>query len=266
MAKAQIMGILNVTPDSFFAGSRAFAVDQAVNLALKLAEDGADILDIGGESTRPGSSPVSEEEELRRVIPVLKGLKGKLSIPISIDTTKPSVAKAAINAGATLINDITGFINPEMLKIAKESDLQICVMHMQGTPKTMQQDPHYENGIISHLKNWFLERIDTLTHLGIRPEKIILDPGIGFGKTVADNVKIIHNLPELKKLGFRLLLGASRKSFLGKILNQPTQELLPATLAVNTLACVAGVDIIRVHDIKEHRAIVDLIDTYTKQQ
>lgn len=258
------MGVLNLTPDSFHAGSRATTVDQAIARALQLQTDGADILDIGGESSRPGSAPVDTAEEMRRVIPVLEALKGKLTIPISIDTRKPAVARAAINAGAFLLNDITGFDNPEMVAIARDHDIDICVMHMQKSPETMQDNPDYPLGVESFLNYWFNEKIKSLTEAGIRPEKIILDPGIGFGKTVADNLEIIHNLPKFKRLGYRMLFGCSRKSFMAKILGLTTENLLPSTIAVNTLAIAAGIDIIRVHDVKEHRAVIDFMTTYTK--
>lgn len=262
--KTKLMGILNTTPDSFHENSRASSLNDAIAKAIQLQEDGADILDIGGESTRPGSPAVPEEEELKRVIPVIKELSRTLTIPISIDTMKPAVARAAVEVGATLLNDITGFSHPDMIRLAKETDLDICVMHMQGNPQTMQQNPKYAEGIVPFLTQWFKEKIENLTAQGIKPERIILDPGIGFGKTVADNLEIIHNLPLFKQLGFRVLLGVSRKSFLGKIVNKQTPELLPATLAANAIAVLNNVDIIRVHDVKEHRSIIDFIDAYNK--
>ena len=260
------MGILNVTPDSFYANSRTLSTEQAIARALQIQSEGADILDIGGESSRPGSPSITELEELARVIPVIRGLKDKLAIPISIDTSKPAVAKAAIEAGASWINDISGFTEPEMIKVAREADLDLCVMHMKGTPLTMQIDPTYQGGIVPFLIQWFKERIETLIDQGINPKRIILDPGIGFGKTVAHNLEIIHNLPVFKQLGFRLLLGVSRKSFLGKILNKETDALLPVTLAANTLAVSKHVDIIRVHDVNEHRSLIDFMDAYNKMQ
>lgn len=262
MSKTQLMGILNITPDSFYENSRTLSVDQAIARAYQIAAEGADILDIGAESSRPGAQPVSEQEELARILPVLEALQGNLSIPISIDTRKPKVAKEAIAKGVSLLNDITGFTQPEMIRIALDHSVDICVMHMQGTPQTMQHNPRYPEGILPHLVRWFEEKTLFLCREGIAKERIILDPGIGFGKTVADNLEIIHNLPVLKQLGFRLILGVSRKSFLSKILNQHTSELLPATLATNTLAVEARVDIIRVHDVKEHRAVIDFVDAY----
>lgn len=264
--KTKIMGIINATPDSFHESSRYHELDNAVVIAQRMKEDGADILDIGGESTRPGAVIVSEEVELRRVIPIIEAISQTIQLPISIDTNKPAVARAAIKAGASFINDISGFNNKEMVDLAREHDLEICVMHMQGTPQTMQVNPHYPEGIISHLLDWFKKKVDYLMQSGINPKKIILDPGIGFGKTVADNLEIIHNLHELKRLDFAILLGVSRKSFLSKILNKPTKELLSATLAINTVAIMAHTDIIRVHDVKEHSDIVKVLSKLTEDQ
>lgn len=256
------MGIINITPDSYFKKSRAMTTIDAVAAAIRMKEEGADILDIGGESTRPGAAVVGVEEELQRVIPIIKAIRKSLDIPISIDTRKPAVAKAAVEAGANLLNDITGFEDAEMIAIAKQHDLDICVMHMQGNPQNMQLNPHYEQGVIPYLLDWFQKKTITLLEAGIIKERIIIDPGIGFGKTVADNLEIIHNLTKLRALGFPVLLGISRKSFLSKLLNKPTEELLSATLAINSIAVNSHVDMIRVHDVKEHRDIVDTIAKY----
>lgn len=258
-AKTQLMAILNVTPDSFYSSSRAGTLDSAVSKVRQLVAQGADIVDIGGESSRPGAQPVSQEEELARVIPLIRALKGEISVPISIDTVKPAVAQAAAVEGARLLNDISGFRDPAMVAVAGEYGMDMCVMHMQGTPETMQLNPTYRGGIIPELIEWFEKRVEMLLKQGIDKRRIILDPGIGFGKTVADNLEILHNLPRLKSLGFPVLFGASRKSFLGKILSKPTEELLPATLAVNALAVASGVDFIRVHDVEEHRDLIDVL-------
>jgi len=259
-APTKLMGILNVTPDSCFDQGRWFDHSLAIQRGIEIWRQGADWLDVGGESTRPGASPVSEEEELRRILPVITSLKQEISIPISIDTMKAKVAAAAIEAGATLINDVSGFRDPAMRRVAAGSQLPICVMHMHENPSTMQHNPDYPEGIVSFLVDWFKERIDLLLSSGIREEQIILDPGIGFGKTVADNVEIVQNLPKIKKLGFPVLIGLSRKSFLGRIINKTYPDLLPVTLAINTLAIQAHVDIIRVHDVSEHRDIIDLMN------
>jgi dihydropteroate synthase len=259
MAHTQLMGILNVTPDSCVDQDRWFDHSAAIQRGIQIFEQGADWLDIGGESTRPKAHPVPEAEELRRVLPVLKALKQEISIPISIDTMKAKVAEAAIEAGASLINDVSGFREPAMRQVAASSQLPICVMHMHETPATMQLNPFYPEGIIPFLIDWFKARIDLLLNSGIKEKNILLDPGIGFGKTVADNVEIVHNLHKIKALGFPVLIGLSRKSFLGKIVNKTYPDLLPVSLAVNTLAILAEVEIIRVHDIAEHRDIIDLM-------
>lgn len=221
-------------------------------------EEGADIIDIGGESTRPGAEPISEEQELARVIPLIKALRAEVPIIISIDTSKPRVAAAAIAAGAQLINDVTGLRHPEMQEVAATFDVNVCMMHMQGTPQTMQSNPQYPEGVIPHLLKWFEKQITILLKQGIKEKQIILDPGIGFGKTVADNLEILENLPRLKAMGFPLLIGLSRKSFLGKILNKPAPELLSATIAANAFLIMSNVDIIRVHDVSAHRDVINL--------
>lgn len=269
--KTQLMGILNATPDSFYDKSRFFAVESAVERGKQIFLEGADILDIGGESSRPrnlyqkaDSPAVSVEEELHRVIPVIKQLKELIPIPISIDTMKPEVASKAIEVGAQWINDVSGFRHPDMRRIAASTGVKLCVMHMQGDPYTMQLDPHYEKPIIDHLKEWFTNTCEMLIQAGVKTSQIVIDPGIGFGKTVAHNLEIIQNLPELKSLGFPVLFGLSRKYFMSKILNKPPAELLPATLAMNTLAIQSHVDYIRVHDVQEHRNIIDLLEVYNK--
>lgn len=256
----KIMGILNATPDSFYAKSSHETLESAIERGIQIFEEGADIVDIGGESTRPQATYISEEEELKRVIPLIKALKPLVPIPLSIDTYKPRVAAAAIDAGAVFINDVKGFQDPDMQRIAAESSADICVMHMQGTPATMQLNPSYPEGIINHLVEWFKKRVNELLDAGVKESQIILDPGIGFGKTIADNLEIIHHLQRLKGIGFPVLLGNSRKSFLSKILNKPTVDLLPATLAVNTISLLAGADIIRVHDVREHRDVLKIMN------
>jgi dihydropteroate synthase len=259
----QLMGILNITPDSFSDQGRWFEPTLAIQRGLAIVAEGADWLDIGGESTRPFATPVSEEEELRRVIPVIQRLRQEVTIPLSIDTMKVKVAQAALDAGATLINDVSGFRDPAMIELAAETQSLICVMHMSGTPQTMQLDRLIETeAIIPLLMEWFQKKTEQLLAAGIKKEKIILDPGIGFGKTVADNVKIIENLQEIKSLGFSVLIGLSRKSFLKKITGQETIHLLPATLAANTVAILAKVDIIRVHDVAAHRQMINCLAAF----
>lgn len=253
------MGILNVTPDSCFDQGRWFEPSAAIARGIQMFQEGADWIDIGGESTRPQALPVSVEEELRRVIPVMQALKQAIPISLSIDTMKAQVAEAAIEAGASLINDVSGFRDPAMQKVAAASQLPLCVMHMHETPATMQNNPHYPQGIIPFLVEWFSRRVEELLAAGVAEKNIILDPGIGFGKTVADNTTIVQNVHKIKALGFPVLLGLSRKSFLGRILNKTYPDLLPASLAVNTLAILAEVDMLRVHDVAEHRDVIDLI-------
>ena len=256
----KLMAILNVTPDSFYAESRAPTIKAAIVRGIAACDAGADILDIGGESTRPGSDAVSVEEELQRVIPVIEALRiERPNVPISIDTMKPEVAARAVEAGAALINDVSGFRDPAMREVAAESDAEVCVMHMLGMPKTMQKNPHYPEGMIPALIKYFEQQIELLTRAGVAENRIILDPGIGFGKSVEHNLEILQNLPQLRLVGFPVLLGVSRKSFMTKILNKPATELLFATVALNTLAVRAGIEIIRVHDVEAHRDVIDLV-------
>lgn len=256
---SRLMGILNVTPDSVFDKGQWKELDKAIERGIEMYRQGADIIDIGGESTRPNATPVSEEDELVRVIPVILALKREVPIPLSIDTMKPKVAEAAILAGATFINDVSGFRDPAMRRLAVESQLPICVMHMQGTPQIMQNNPIYPEGVVKSVLSWLKQQIDLLLNEGVDSNQIIIDPGIGFGKTVADNREIIQNLNQFKALGFPVLIGASRKSFLGKLLNKPTSELLVATLAVHAVAIRANVDIIRAHDVAEHRDLINIL-------
>lgn len=260
MKKPQLMGIVNATPDSFYDGGAYDPIAQA----FQLIEAGADLVDIGGESTRPGAEPVTEEEELKRVLPIVDAVS--VYATVSIDTMKPEVALKALEHGASLINDVSGFSNPAMIEVAASYQAKVCVMHMQGTPQTMQQNPHYPEGVTTALLRWFERKTEELQRLGIKEEAIILDPGIGFGKSVADNLKIIQNLPKLRGMGYRVLLGLSRKSFMQKLLNQPAEKVLYATLAMNTAGLLNGADIIRVHDVAEHRQTVDMLTHYLNQQ
>lgn len=248
------MGILNATPDSFFDGGRHHYLDAAVAHAHKMIADGAHIIDVGGESTRPGSERVSLEEELKRVIPVIEALKG---FPLSIDTIKPQVAEAAILAGATLINDVSGMQDPNMVRVAAKYQVPVCLMHLEGTTQDLLYNPGYPQGITHRLMEWFERKVEDLQKQGVN--QIILDPGIGFGKTIADNVEILHNLHKLKTLGFPVLLGVSRKSFIQKILNKQAQDTLVPTLGIFGYALAQGIDYIRVHDVKEHREILDVL-------
>ncbi len=253
-----IMGILNVTPDSFSDGGRFLSPDAAVKRALIMEKEGADIIDVGGESSRPGAEPVPVEEELRRVIPVLERLRGKLRIPISIDTTKAEVAEAALRAGASIVNDISALrFDPAMASVVAEFGAGLVLMHMLGTPKTMQQAPHYED-VVREVREFLAERALYAQSQGIPREAIAVDPGIGFGKTVEHNLELLRRLPELVELGFPVLVGPSRKSFIGAILGLGVEERLEGTLAACAVAVVRGADILRVHDVREVRRAADL--------
>lgn len=248
---ALIMGIVNVTPDSFSDGGKFLDVDAAVAHALELFSQGAEILDIGGESTRPGAEPVSEVEELRRVIPVIKKLAATLKIPLSIDTMKPAVAQAALAAGASIVNDVAANRSDDaMWKIVAESGAGYVCMHAQGSPQTMQKNPAYKN-IVDEVAAFFLERLENLKAMGVKAEQIAFDPGIGFGKSLEHNLSLLAGLGSFAKLGRPLLLGVSRKSFIGKFLGAETNQRLPASLACATLAVADGVQIIRTHDVAE---------------
>ncbi len=263
-SRTHIIGILNVTPDSFSDGGKFFKFDDAVKQGIKMAEEGADILDIGGESTRPGSNPVSLEEELSRVIPVIESLSKRIDIPISIDTYKAKVAQTALKAGAQMINDISALrFDPEMKKITAEYNVPIVLMHIQGTPRNMQENPWYED-VISEITDYLKESIKIATGAGIDPDKIIIDPGIGFGKRLEDNLNILKNLKRFSILNCPILIGCSRKSFIGKILNLPMGERLEGSLAALAVAVMNGAHIVRVHDIKESKRVVELIDAILK--
>ncbi|PIS01154.1 MAG: dihydropteroate synthase [Chlamydiae bacterium CG10_big_fil_rev_8_21_14_0_10_35_9] len=257
MQKPLLMGILNVTPDSFFDGGNFFNIEAALNQANFMIASGVDIIDIGGESTRPGSLGISCEEELKRVAPIIQEIK-HLPVKFSIDTSKPEVAEFALKHGASMLNDVTGFSHPKMRSLAADYDVQVCVMHMRSTPQTMQNNTLYPEGVVAHIRNWFQKSADKLLEENVKPENIILDPGIGFGKSVKDNLELIKSIPSFKELGYKILIGLSRKSFMKKILKKNPIDLLPATIAMNTIALVGGADIIRVHDISEHRDLIDV--------
>lgn len=248
-----LMGILNVTPDSFSDGGEATDLDSALKKGLQLIKDGASILDIGGESTRPGAEPVSLEAELQRVIPVISALSERTQVPVSIDTTKAEVARQAIQAGAVIINDISGLAFDEaMIPLAAETKAGVICMHIQGTPQTMQDNPEYQN-VISDLKTWFLKRIQILIDSGMESDRIVIDPGIGFGKTAEHNLEILSHIPEFKSLGYPVLIGHSRKRFLSKLLNRSVEERLAGTVGVSIALAEQSVDILRLHDVAANR-------------
>jgi dihydropteroate synthase len=250
-ARFRLMGILNVTPDSFSDGGRFLECDAAIEHGRRLVGEGAKIIDVGGESTRPGADPVSAEEELRRVQPVVEGLAERATgAQISIDTTKASVARAALDAGASLVNDVSALRGDrEMAGVVADSGAECCLMHMLGEPRTMQRDPRYDD-VVDDVKAFLAERLELAVREGIDERRVLLDPGIGFGKTVAHNIELLRRLHELTELGRPIVIGTSRKSFLGRIaVEQGDPERLAGTLASNVLALERGASVFRVHDV-----------------
>lgn len=251
----RVMGILNVTPDSFSDGGRHLDPGAAAEAAFRMAEEGACWIDVGGESTRPGADPVPVEEELRRVLPVLSRLAGRIRIPLSIDTSKPAVARAALAAGASVVNDVTGFRDPDMIRAVSENGAAAIVMHMRGTPRDMQRNPVYGD-VLDEVAAFLRERASRLVEAGVPPERVYLDPGIGFGKTLAHNVALLARVRAFAALGHPLVVGPSRKSFLGALTGTAVDERLPGTLAAVAWLTLQGVQVVRVHDVK---AAVDCI-------
>lgn len=268
-----VMGILNVTPDSFSDGGQFFTLESAVERARQLIREGADIVDIGGESTRPGAQPVSVEEELRRVIPVIRAIRTESSVPISVDTYKAPVAEAALEAGANIINDISALrFDPQMVKIVARARVPVVLMHMQGDPRTMQQNPVYTD-VVREIKEFFIDRIAFAVAHGVKRERILIDPGIGFGKTVAHNIEILRRLGELEELGCPIVIGTSRKSFIGRLGSTgseplPIDQRLEGTIASNVIAVLNGAQIVRVHDVAPMRRALAIADAvrYDKSQ
>lgn len=255
-----LMGVLNVTPDSFSDGGLFFDKEKAIANGLRMVEEGADIIDIGGESTRPGSKPLELEEELRRVIPVIESLAEKVDVPISIDTYKSTVAQKAIEAGAQMINDISGLhFDQSLAKIAVEEDVPIVLMHIRGNPETMQKGVHY-NSLFSEILIYLKDSVQRAESAGLDPRQIIIDPGIGFGKTIEDNLLIIKNLYEFRVLGKPILLGTSRKTFIGKILNAEVRDRLEGTLSTIAIGVLNGAHIIRSHDVLQAKKAIAVAD------
>ncbi|WP_020166452.1 MULTISPECIES: dihydropteroate synthase [Methylotenera] len=247
--RPHVMGIVNVTPDSFSDGGKFTQTHLAIEHALMLIEEGADVLDIGGESTRPNATPVSLQEELGRVIPVIEGLVSQVNVPISIDTYKPQVMQAAIAAGASIVNDIRALQENDALNIVAASDVGVCLMHMQGTPQTMQINPQY-NDVVSEVKAFLQQRLLVCEMAGIAKDRILLDPGFGFGKTRAHNITLIQHLASFSSLGQPLLVGLSRKSVLGQVTGYDVDARLYASVAASVISAMVGAKIMRVHDVK----------------
>jgi len=267
--RTHLMGILNVTPDSFYDGGRYFDLKKGVERGVFMAEKGADIIDVGGESTRPGADSITPSEEIERVIPVIEELRKRVDVPISIDTRKSEVAEAAIEAGANIVNDISGLRHdPNMASLVARCGVPVVVMHIKGSPKNMQDNPVYQD-LIGDIVQYLKQSIKLAINSGIAKDKIIIDPGIGFGKQRPDNFLILKELDVFKSLGYPLLVGVSRKSFIGWALNLPEEERLMGTAAAVAACALKGVHIVRVHDIEEMKHVVhiaDLIRTAEKEK
>lgn len=255
-----LMGIVNVTPDSFSDGGRYFSHDAAVERALELQAEGAEIVDVGGESTRPNARPVTEAEETRRVLPVIERLVPRLSVPVSIDTRKPAVARAALAAGAAIVNDVgANSSGREMAELVASTRAGYVCMHMQGTPETMQRAPSYED-VVADVRAFFELHLSRLREAGVRSEQLVLDVGIGFGKTVRHNLELLGALRTFRKLGRPVLLGASRKSFISRLLGVGLEDRMPASLACANWAVSQGVELLRVHDVAATRQAVRMTE------
>jgi dihydropteroate synthase len=255
-----LMGVLNVTPDSFSDGGLFFDKDKAISHGLRMVEEGADIIDIGGESTKPGSKPIELEEELHRVMPVIESIVKEVDVPISIDTYKSTVAQRATEAGAEIINDISGLhFDPDLAKVAAKGNIPLILMHIRGTPETMQKNIHYDS-IFSEILLYLKESIQRAESAGLDPRQIIIDPGIGFGKNAEDNLLIIKNLHEFRIFGKPILLGTSRKSFIGKILNTKVEDRLEGTLSSIAIGVINGAHIIRSHDVQQAKKAIAVAD------
>lgn len=248
LSRPRVMGILNVTPDSFSDGGEFLAADQAVAHAGRMVAEGADIIDIGGESTRPGAEPVAVEAELGRVIPVIEALHGQVDALLSVDTSKPEVMRAAVAAGADIINDVCALQARGALEAAAEGGAAVCLMHMQGEPRTMQADPHYEN-VVTDVAGFLRQRVAAAEAAGIDRARLLVDPGFGFGKSLAHNLSLLKHLPELVDSGVPVLAGLSRKSMIGRLLGLPVEQRLQPSVALAVIAVMQGARIVRVHDV-----------------
>ena len=258
LSQPQVMGILNVTPDSFSDGGKHTNVSQALNHALRMIEEGATFIDIGGESTRPGAPNVSLQEELDRTIPVIEAVAKNTPCVISIDTSKADVMREAVKAGAGLINDVRALQEPGALQVAAEAQVPVCLMHMQGQPRTMQQSPEYDD-VVNDVGQFLLARTKVCEEAGIAKDKILFDPGYGFGKSLEHNYTLVKHLPSLMKLGYPVLVGMSRKSMIGNLLNRKVDERLAGSISLATIVAQMGAQIIRVHDVKETADAVNIV-------
>jgi dihydropteroate synthase len=262
--RTALMGVVNVTPDSFYAGSRRLDPDEAVGLALELLEAGAEIVDIGGESTRPGAAPIGAEEEIRRLVPVVAGLRPRTRALISVDTRRAAVAERALVEGADIVNDVSALSDPGMAEVVSRANAGLVLMHMRGTPSTMQTSPSYRD-VVAEVKDYLGRAIEKAESFGVSSESILVDPGIGFGKTLAHNLTLLHNLSSLGELSKPILVGTSRKSFLGRILPGGPEERLLGTAASVACAVLLGASVVRVHDVREMRQVVAVADAIKNQ-
>jgi dihydropteroate synthase len=259
-----VMGILNVTPDSFSDGGQFFGVRAAVDRGVEMVDQGADIVDVGGESTRPGSDAVEVEEELRRVIPVVERLVADVPVPISIDTRKPEVAAAALDVGATIVNDISGGRDPEMFDVVKRAGAGMILMHMRGEPKTMQEAPRYED-VVAEVTEYLRERIEAAEFAGLEPERLAIDPGIGFGKELQHNLELLRRVDALFALGRPVLVGPSRKRLIGTLLGElPPEDRVEGTAGAVAWLAARGVHLVRVHDVREIVRVVRVVDAIVR--
>ncbi|WP_417547378.1 dihydropteroate synthase [Marinobacter segnicrescens] len=264
MGRCHVMGIVNVTPDSFSDGGRYNSVELAVQRAREMVADGAAFVDVGGESTRPGAAPVSEQEELDRVCPVVEAIAREVDTVISVDTSTPSVIREAARLGAGLVNDVRALEREGAVDAAVEAGLPVCLMHMKGAPGTMQQNPEYRH-VVRDVATYLMDRVRVCEAAGIPAEKILLDPGFGFGKTLEHNLQLLATLEQLRVLGYPLLVGMSRKTMLGQITGREVSERLPASLAVATISALKGASVIRVHDVRETVDAVRVVEAMQAQ-
>lgn len=259
LRRVAVMGVLNITPDSFSDGGLFLSRERALERAIEMAEEGADIIDVGGESTRPGADAASVEDELNRVVPVIEALHKAIALPLSIDTSKPDVMRDAVAAGAGMINDVRALRAPGALSTAAQLGVPVCVMHMQGEPRTMQDNPHYDD-VVAEVKAFLRARREACIAAGIPEERIVVDPGFGFGKTAEYNLALLRHLDQLKSLGSPLLVGLSRKSVIGNVLDLPISERLHASVALAVIAARNGANIVRVHDVRATREAIRMAE------
>ncbi|WP_018981614.1 dihydropteroate synthase [Salinimonas chungwhensis] len=260
-SKSVVMGVLNATPDSFSDGGEYMSLSKALTRCAEMVDAGAAIIDVGGESTRPGAPLVDVQQELDRVVPVIEAIASRFDVVISVDTSKPQVMQHAVDSGAELINDVRALQEPGALETAVRCDVPVCLMHMQGSPQSMQNNPTYKD-IVEEVQTFLMQRVDACLNAGINKDNLILDPGFGFGKSLAHNYQLLAALPKIRQLGYPILVGMSRKSMIGQVLKNQVNERLAGSLALATFAAQAKSEIIRVHDVKETVDVVEIVNAY----